>query len=86
MLRGRRIHSRAITHPGGEARIRPRPRATRKARRIITQNQGLQMTVPTLAITRPDDWHLHLRDGDAMRAVVGATARVFGRAVIMPNL
>jgi len=44
------------------------------------------MTVPMLAITRPDDWHLHLRDGDSMRAVVGATARVFGRAVIMPNL
>jgi dihydroorotase len=44
------------------------------------------MTAATLAITRPDDWHLHLRDGDAMRAVVGATARVFGRAVVMPNL
>jgi dihydroorotase len=44
------------------------------------------MTVPTLVITRPDDWHLHLRDGETMRAVVGATARVFGRAVIMPNL
>jgi len=39
-----------------------------------------------LAITRPDDWHLHLRDGPALAAVVGATARVFGRAVIMPNL
>jgi len=38
------------------------------------------------AITRPDDWHLHLRDGPALAAVVGATARVFGRAVIMPNL
>jgi dihydroorotase len=39
-----------------------------------------------LTITRPDDWHLHLRDGGAMRSVVGATARVFGRAVVMPNL
>ena len=44
------------------------------------------MTVTTLTITRPDDWHLHLRDGEAMRSVVGATARVFGRAVVMPNL
>lgn len=44
------------------------------------------MTVATLAITRPDDWHLHLRDGESMRAVVAATARVFGRAVVMPNL
>jgi dihydroorotase len=41
---------------------------------------------PTLALARPDDWHLHLRDGAAMAAVVGATARVFGRAIVMPNL
>jgi dihydroorotase len=44
------------------------------------------MTPSTLTITRPDDWHLHLRDGELMRSVVGATARVFGRAVVMPNL
>lgn len=40
----------------------------------------------TLEITRPDDWHLHVRDGDALKAVVPATARIFGRAIIMPNL
>jgi dihydroorotase len=40
----------------------------------------------TLTLRRPDDWHLHLRDGAAMRSVVGATARVFARAVVMPNL
>ncbi|MGB5131771.1 MAG: dihydroorotase [Steroidobacteraceae bacterium] len=40
----------------------------------------------TLTITRPDDWHLHLRDGDALAAVVGFSARQFGRAVVMPNL
>ena len=39
-----------------------------------------------LTLTRPDDWHLHLRDGAAMAAVVGFTAREFGRAIIMPNL
>jgi len=39
-----------------------------------------------LELTQPDDWHLHLRDGDAMADVVGATAAVFGRAVVMPNL
>ncbi len=39
-----------------------------------------------LTITEPDDWHLHLRDGRAMADVVGATAGVFGRAVVMPNL
>jgi len=40
----------------------------------------------TLTLRRPDDWHLHLRDGEEMRAVVGFTAHRFGRAVIMPNL
>jgi dihydroorotase len=43
-------------------------------------------TVDTFTLPRPDDWHLHLRDGAAMAAVVGATARVFGRAIVMPNL
>ena len=40
----------------------------------------------TLSITRPDDWHLHLRDGAAMAAVLPYTARQFARAIIMPNL
>jgi dihydroorotase len=40
----------------------------------------------TLKITRPDDWHLHLRDGAALAAVLPDTARRFGRAIIMPNL
>ena len=45
------------------------------------------MTAPdTLTLLRPDDWHVHLRDGAALQAVVGATARVFGRAIVMPNL
>jgi dihydroorotase len=39
-----------------------------------------------ITITRPDDWHLHVRDGAAMAAVVPDTARQFGRAIIMPNL
>jgi dihydroorotase len=39
-----------------------------------------------ILITRPDDWHAHLRDGDAMADVVGATAREFARAIVMPNL
>ena len=40
----------------------------------------------TLTLTRPDDWHLHVRDGAAMRAVVPHSARQFARAIIMPNL
>ena len=39
-----------------------------------------------ITLTRPDDWHLHVRDGAAMRAVVLHTAAQFGRAIIMPNL
>jgi len=39
-----------------------------------------------LTITRPDDWHLHLRDGDALEFTVPATAAYMGRAIIMPNL
>lgn len=41
---------------------------------------------PTLTLTRPDDWHVHLRDGAALRTVVPHTAAQFGRAVVMPNL
>ncbi|UWQ31425.1 dihydroorotase [Leisingera sp. M527] len=40
----------------------------------------------TLTIPRPDDWHLHLRDGAMLEAVLPETARHFGRAIIMPNL
>jgi dihydroorotase len=39
-----------------------------------------------LTLTRPDDWHLHLRDGDALKAVLPHTVRQFARAIIMPNL
>jgi len=39
-----------------------------------------------LTITRPDDWHLHVRDGAALHTVVPHTAAQFGRAIIMPNL
>lgn len=45
------------------------------------------MTAPTsLEITRPDDWHVHLRDEQALTNTVPATARYFGRAIVMPNL
>jgi dihydroorotase len=39
-----------------------------------------------LVIRQPDDWHVHLRDGDMLRAVVNETARQFARAIVMPNL
>ncbi|GIZ52884.1 dihydroorotase [Noviherbaspirillum aridicola] len=42
--------------------------------------------IDTLTITRPDDWHLHLRDGAAMASVLPHSARQFARAIVMPNL
>jgi len=45
---------------------------------MIQQNQ--------ITITRPDDWHLHVREGEALKCVVPDTAKQFGRAIIMPNL
>jgi dihydroorotase len=42
--------------------------------------------VNTLILARPDDWHVHLRDGAALEAVVGFTAARFARAIVMPNL
>ena len=44
------------------------------------------MQIPKITITRPDDWHLHVRDGDALKAVLPHSARQFARAIIMPNL
>ena len=44
------------------------------------------MASQTLTIRRPDDWHVHLRDGDMLRTVAPYTARQFARAIVMPNL
>jgi dihydroorotase len=43
-------------------------------------------SIQQLTITRPDDWHLHLRDGDALKTVLPHTAAQFARAIVMPNL
>ncbi len=46
------------------------------------------MTAPSqvLKIRRPDDWHIHLRDGDMLNTVVPYTSEIYGRAIVMPNL
>ena len=44
------------------------------------------MAIDQITITRPDDWHLHLRDGDMLARVLPDTARQFARAIVMPNL
>jgi dihydroorotase len=64
--------------PGSERRSRPQ--GTEKP-------QEYPMTsVQTLTLRYPDDWHLHLRDGDVLPAVVPHTAQRFARAIVMPNL
>ena len=50
------------------------------------QNRPMDSLTSTLTLRRPDDWHLHLRDGAAMAAVLPDTARQFARAIVMPNL
>jgi len=40
----------------------------------------------SITITRPDDWHTHLRDGEVLAPMVAATAKQFARAIVMPNL
>lgn len=44
------------------------------------------MAIETLTIRRPDDWHVHMRDGEMLRTVAPFTARQFARAIVMPNL
>ena len=54
---------------------------------VITSAASSSAAAPTeLIITRPDDWHLHVRDGKGLEAVVPHTASLYGRAIIMPNL
>ena len=48
--------------------------------------KGIQDMIRSLTLTRPDDWHLHLRDGAMLDAVTPDSAADFGRALIMPNL
>ena len=44
------------------------------------------MSEESLSLRRPDDWHVHLRDGAMLKAVLPLTARQFARAIVMPNL
>lgn len=55
-------------------------------RKNTMSNQSTTDHVQSITITRPDDWHLHLRDGAAMSSVLPHSARQFGRAIVMPNL
>jgi len=53
---------------------------------LYLQANHVTNTLTRLSILRPDDWHVHLRDGEMLRTVLPYTAKVFGRAIVMPNL
>ena len=53
---------------------------------IVLNQEEFKAPMTDITITRPDDWHLHLRDGDILKAVLPFTAELYGRAIIMPNL
>ena len=59
-------------------------RETVSGREPALRGSGMRMT--HLTIRRPDDWHLHLRDGEMLKGVLPSTAAHFARAIIMPNL
>lgn len=53
---------------------------------VFHRSMKVPVTMNEITIRRPDDWHVHLRDGDVLRGVVAHTARQFARAIVMPNL
>src|SRR5204863_6937138 len=71
-------YSQTLTLPRLSAWVPPSP---------AVRERGLEREMTdTITIRRPDDWHVHFRDGTMLRAVLPWTARQFARAIIMPNL
>lgn len=67
--------------------LMPAPASSRhNADTIAVSTPHSVLIMDSLTITRPDDWHLHLRDGAVLRDLVAHSARQFARAIIMPNL
>ena len=71
---------------GPAARLARRAASRRPAVRAARRDLAAAASADELTITTPDDWHLHVRDASKLASVVPFTARVFGRALIMPNL
>lgn len=75
-----------IPRYGPVARLARRAASRRPAVRAARRGLAAAASADELTITTPDDWHLHVRDAAKIASVVPFTARVFGRALIMPNL
>src|SRR5690606_22121656 len=67
-------------------RIHGNRRSDVRGRGDAPRGEGADPMTETITIRRPDDWHVHVRDGEMLRATLPFTAKVFGRAIIMPNL
>src|SRR5690349_24157824 len=78
----RRCNSRWKRSFGAQTRA-PTPAPPLKGRGDAVTSRAM---TDSITIRRPDDWHVHLRDGAMLEAVAGYTARQFGRAIVMPNL
>ncbi len=92
-LRHAAVRQRRCSYPAAAAAAAQPPPAQRlPARRLSSVAAAASPVVAAaagpdeLVITRPDDWHLHVRDGAGLRSVVPHTAATYGRAIIMPNL
>jgi hypothetical protein len=66
--------------------VSPKMRCMRSALQLKSDGSIIKTMDTFTILTRPDDWHLHLRDGAALAAVLPDTARRFARAIVMPNL
>src|SRR5258708_27102080 len=84
---GRNQARRPRAHRNGDHGLRCALYAGAAAQRLARAIPGAAgAPMNQLRIQRPDDWHVHLRDGAALQACVGFTAQRFGRAIVMPNL
>src|SRR3546814_3845150 len=75
-----------VNAPPKNAACLARRRRLRITRRSRSPREAMTTSQHRIEIRRPDDWHLHLRDGAMMRAVLPWTVRQFARAIVMPNL
>ena len=80
MQKGRTFYSRVGTIPT------PYSRAATFTVALPPDDHATRPPVNELTITRPDDWHVHLRDGAVLEHTCADMARYFGRAIVMPNL
>jgi len=82
-LHGARAQVLGVQQHDGQQRGTPSHGASTRAG---GDNTRMQSESDTLTLTQPDDWHLHLRDGDVLATVVAHSAAQFARAIVMPNL